>query len=275
MPPKKVNFRMSKNPNRSSGPASKRAPLILVSPSTEKKGIEFDDASISVSNRYFHAVIAAGGIPVTLPCTDSKELVAEYVARTDGVLLTGGDDVQPQLYAENLSPALAKKMGPTEPERDVLELNLIDEVFRQQKPLLAICRGHQILNVALGGTLIVDIPTQIPDALDHRQMQRKCDPVHSVALTPDSDLAKCVNGEKLDVNSTHHQAVGEIAEPLRAVAISADGIVEAMELKDKTMLPFLVSVQFHPERLFDRYKHFGKLFSSFVDACSVNSADKL
>ena len=243
------------------------APLILVSPSTERKGTEFADASISLSNRYFDAIIAAGGVPLALPCVTSKKLVADYVSRADGLLLTGGDDVEPKLYTSKLSKKLAGKMGPTEPERDVLELMLIDEVFRQHKPLLAICRGHQILNVALGGTLIVDIPTQMPEALNHRQMEKKCEPVHSVALTPDSDLAKCTGVRRLNVNSTHHQAVGKIAAALQPVGKSADGIIEAMELKNKNTLPFMVSVQFHPERLFDRYAEFGKLFKSFVRAC--------
>jgi putative glutamine amidotransferase len=249
----------------------KQFPLILVSPSTQKQGIEFADSSISLSNRYCAAIAGAGGMPVVVPCTKDRKLVSEYVRRSNGLVLTGGDDVEPRYYTKKLPPKLAQKMGPTEPERDELELLLIEEVFRQRKPLLAICRGHQILNVALGGTLIVDIPTQVTGALDHRRMDKKCEPVHSVALTAGSDLAKVVGGEKLEVNSTHHQAIGKIATPLCAVAKSKDGIVEAMELKDKKKLPFMVSVQFHPERLCDRYKEFAKLFTTFVRACSANS----
>jgi putative glutamine amidotransferase len=235
----------------------------------EKRGSEFADASISVSQRYFAAVMAAGGIPLALPCTISKELAAEYINRADGVLLTGGEDVQTKIYAPDLPAEIAAKAGPPEPERDILELHLIDEVFRQRKPLLAICRGHQILNVALGGTLIVDIPTQVPGAINHRQMDRKGEPVHSVTLTRDSDLAKCLCCEQLHVNSTHHQAIGKVAAALQPVAKSEDGIIEAMELKNKTMLPFLLSVQFHPERLFDRYKEFIKIFESFVGASAA------
>jgi putative glutamine amidotransferase len=252
-----------------------KAPLILVSPSTQRTGAEFSDASISLSNRYFEAVISAGGIPVAIPFTADSALIAEYVRRSDGVMLTGGDDVQPKLYAPKLSEDLAKKVGPQEPERDLLELQMIDEVFRQRKPLLAICRGHQILNVALGGTLIVDIPTQVPQALNHRQINRKSEPVHSVALTPDSDLAKSVRSVTLNVNSTHHQAVGKIAEPLTVVATSEDGIIEAMELKNKKMLPYLISVQFHPERLCDRYKEFNNLFESFTRSCIRSFPQKI
>lgn len=253
----------------------KKTPLILLSPSTQKQGVEFADSSVSLSNRYGAAVIGAGGMPVIVPCISDKKLAAEYVRRSDGLLLTGGEDVSPKHYTKKLPPKLAKTMGPTEPERDELELLLIEEVFRQRKPLLAICRGHQILNVALGGTLIVDIPTQVPGALNHRQMDKKCEPVHSVALTADSDLAKFVRGEMLQVNSTHHQAIGKVAPPLRVVAKSDDGIVEAMELKDKKTLPFMVSVQFHPERLCDRYKEFAQLFANFVRVCGANSPKKI
>jgi len=252
----------------------KSAPLILISPSTQRKGVEFSDTSISLSNRYTQAVVAAGGIPLIAPCTDSKELITELVRRSDGVLLTGGDDVQPEIYAPDLPQDLAKKVGDVEPERDVLELQLIDEVFRQKKPLLAICRGCQILNVALGGDLIVDIPTQISGALNHRRMDAKGDKVHEVALTPDSLLAKVTGEQNLGVNSTHHQAVGRVAKPLRATARSSDGIIEALELKTPGLLPYLLAVQFHPERLVDRYKEFLQIFRSFVWSCATASGKK-
>ncbi|MEO5802030.1 MAG: gamma-glutamyl-gamma-aminobutyrate hydrolase family protein [Verrucomicrobiota bacterium] len=250
-----------------------KAPLILVSPSTQRHGAEFSDASISLSNRYTEAIIEAGGVPVIIPCTASKDLVAEYIRRSDGVMLTGGEDVQPNIYSPILSEKLAKMIGPVEPERDVLELQMVDEVFRQHKPLLAICRGHQILNIALGGTMIVDIPTEISGAMNHRRTDRKNEKVHEVALTPDSLLAKITGARTLGVNSTHHQAVGRAAKPLRITAKSSDGIVEAMELKTPGLLPYLLAVQFHPERLVDRYKEFLQIFRSFVYSCA--SAKKI
>ncbi len=252
-----------------------RRPLILVSPSTQKEGYEFSDASISLSNRYPEAVAAAGGIPVIAPCLTSKESIAEMVARCDGVMLTGGDDVQTKLYAENLPRQIAEKAGPPEPERDVLELQLIDQAFAQRKPLFAICRGHQILNVALGGTLIVDVPTQAPSKVNHRQMEKKMEPVHTVTLTEGSQLARVTGKQKLGVNSTHHQAIGKIAGLLKPTATSDDGIVEAMELKDENLLPFLISVQFHPERLYDRYPEFLKLFNAFVGSCANARSKKV
>jgi putative glutamine amidotransferase len=125
-----------------------------------------------------------------------------------------------------------------------------------------------LLNVALGGDLIVDIPSQFPTPLNHRQMDKKCDPVHEINIDADSLLAKITNAKTVSVNSTHHQAIGKLAEPLRSTARSSDGIVEATELKEPRRLPFMISVQFHPERLYDRFAHFAALFKEFVRVSS-------
>jgi putative glutamine amidotransferase len=249
-----------------------RPPLILISPGIEKAGFEFNDQSISLSEAYPRAVTAAGGIPVIAPSGSSRETMAECVRRCDGVLLTGGDDVEPELYEKRLPAKVRRTVEPTPDggERTLRELILIDEIFRQRKPTLAICRGSQLLNVALGGTLIADIPSQVPKALNHSRMDRRNDVVHEVTLTADSLLAKIAGSQKLRVNSTHHQAVGRIAEPLKAVALSSDGIVEGVELRPEAarLLPFFVGVQFHPERLASRHAEHRALFKAFVRACS-------
>lgn len=246
----------------------KARPLILISPSTQRRGAEFEDLSCSVSDRYSRAIVAAGGLPWILPCLGSEGLVVEAVRRCNGVLLTGGDDVQPRLYTERLSSRLKKTVHPAAPARDFSELVLVREVFRQQKPLLAICRGHQLLNVALGGTLIVDIPAQVRSPVRHNRPDRKDRIVHKVALTPDSNLTKITGEQTLGVNSTHHQAVAKVARMLRVTASSPDGIVEGLELAETETqrLPFLLSVQFHPERLFERHREFLELFRSFTGA---------
>lgn len=251
--------------------------MILISPSTESKGAEFGDTSMSLSENYPRAVMAAGGLPVTLPCTVSREMVAESVRRCDGVLLTGGDDIQPKLYLNKLTRRLRKTLTATDGERDLRELMLIDEVFRQRKPLLAICRGHQLLNVALGGTLVVDIASQLPKAINHRRMDKRGEVVHEARLTDDSLLAKMTGRQTLGVNSTHHQAVARIAKPLRVTARSADGVVEGMELRPEAawLLPFLLTVQFHPERLVARYPEHQKIFSGFILACDLNRKKSL
>jgi putative glutamine amidotransferase len=255
------------------------APLILVSPDVESKGKEHSDKSISLSARYLDALTRVGALPLAMPATMSRKVIAECVRRADGVLLTGGDDIDPRLYAARVSRTVRKTVNvtPDAGERDFREVVLIDEVFRQRKPLLAICRGHQILNVALGGTLVADIPSQWPGAKAHGRNDDRNSIVHDVRLTPGSLLAKIVGGLKLGVNSTHHQAVARIAPPLRVTAASEDGMIEGLELKPggSSWLPFLLSVQFHPERLEDRYPAHQAIFRSFARACALSSKNNL
>lgn len=251
-----------------------RRPLILITPAIERQGDEFRDLSISLSQAYQDAVIRAGGVPMILSATTSREVIAECVRRADGVLLTGGEDVHPALYRPELPRALERTVTvtPDGGARDLRELMLVAEVLRQRKPLLAICRGHQLLNVALGGTLIVDIRTELPRARNHRRPDRRFDIVHDARLTPGSLLAKITGTQTLGVNSTHHQAVGRVAPPLRVTGQSDDGVVEAMELKPETArwLPFLLSVQFHPERLAERHPEHRAIFEAFARACARN-----
>jgi len=247
----------------------RKAPLILISPGTERRGAEFADASMSLSNRYGLAVMAVGGIPWVLPCSGDESVVVEAVSRCDGVLLTGGDDIQPEIYLDVVPQALRRTVKVVDKARDVHELLVIREVFRQRKPLLAICRGQQLLNVALGGTLLVDIARQRPDAIKHNCMDRKDQPVHKAALTPDSLLAKMTGKHELAVNSTHHQAVDRVAAALRVTATGPDGIVESLELarSENGIVPYLLGVQFHPERLYDRHPEFLEVFRSLTRAC--------
>lgn len=248
-----------------------KPPLILVAPSIEKHGVEFHDVSVSLSVKYDFSVTRAGGIPVTVPTTTDRGLLSECVKRVDGVLLTGGDDINPGLYAKNL-PQKIRKTVETTPDhggRDLRELILLDEIFRQRKPLFAICRGHQLLNVALGGGLVADIRQQIPQAVNHQRLDRANEIVHDATLTPHSLLARITGKRILGVNSSHHQAVVEPAGALMATARARDGIVEAMELKPeaKHLLPFMLSVQFHPERLTQKHAEHRAIFSRFIAAC--------
>ena len=253
----------------------KRLPFILVSADVAAKGVEFADRSVSLSENYTRALLDAGAIPLAMPPTTLRPILAQAVARCDGVLLTGGEDVNPDFYEPRMPARLRKrvKLTPDHGARDLRELVLVEEVFKQRKPLLAICRGHQVLNVALGGTLIADIPSQLPRAMNHRQVDRKCEKVHDAHLTPESLLAKITGRRTLGVNSTHHQAVARPAGVLEISAQSADGVVEGLELKPAAahLLPFLLSVQFHPERLAGRYAEHRKIFHAFAKACRAKS----
>jgi putative glutamine amidotransferase len=258
-------------------------PLILVTPSSEKKGVEFHDTSSSLSFRYEQAVLEAGGIPVVAPMATNERVLAEAVRRADGVLLTGGDDINPALYTQKLPSAVRKKvhMPPDHGARDLRELILIEEVFRQRKPLLAICRGFQMINVAFGSMLLADIPNQLPGAINHKGRDKAGEAItHEVTLTAGSLLSKITGKRVLGVNSSHHQGLLEPAEPFTAVARAEDGIVEAMELKPEMSngspcLPFFLGVQFHPERLVKKHAEHQAIFSRFVKACQMMPEQKL
>jgi putative glutamine amidotransferase len=256
----------------------KRPPLILVSPSIEKNGVEFHDISTSLSNRYEDAILAAGGIPLAAPATVDRDVLAEMVRRVDGVLITGGDDINPELYQTGLPKKILQtvEQTPDGGKRDMRELILIREIFAQRKPVLAICRGHQMLNVAFGGRLVADIRQQVPGAINHQRLDKPMDLVHEVTLTGGSLLSKICKTSVLGVNSTHHQAILEPAKPFVATALSLDGIVEAMELQPELAdgMPFLLSVQFHPERLVQRHARYGAIFEKFVKACGKNLKTK-
>ena len=257
--------------------AQRNKPVVLISGCTEKRGVEFRDFSLNLSHNYPLAIKAGGGLPTVAPCIPERDFVAESVAKCDGVLLTGGEDVRTEIYRDDIPEALAKTVQPADPERDAFELMLIDEVFRQRKPLLAICRGHQLLNVALGGTLIVDIPSEVTGALNHSRLDKKDKIVHDAKVDSGSLLAKATGTTKLGVNSSHHQAVKIVAKPLRISAVSIDGIVEGLELgpESRHFLPFLLAVQFHPERLFTRHNEHLAIFKTFITACTRDPGEKL
>jgi putative glutamine amidotransferase len=223
--------------------------------------------------------MSVGATPLVMPPAVTPDIVAECVKRVDGVLLSGGDDLNPGLYARKLPPRIRKTVGqtPDDGARDFRELMVIDETFRQRKPLLAICRGHQILNVAFGGKLFADIRSQVDGAFNHCRNDKKNRIAHEVHLTDDSALAKITGKRVLGVNSTHHQAVAQPGTPFKITGRSADGIVESVDFKPEAdgMLPFLLSVQFHPERLSGRYPEHRAVFSAFARACTSNRDKKL
>lgn len=241
-------------------------PLILVSPSTSPAGAEMADPSTSVSSRYLQSVLDAGGLPLSLPLTTDRAALADAVAQCAGVLLTGGDDIDPRRYWPEVPATLLATCDLVEPARDDMELALLAEVFTQRKPLLAICRGHQLVNVFLGGTLFVDLPSQTTGTLAHNRMDRRNDVAHLVTLPADSNYAALTGVTELGVNSTHHQAIARLAAPLRAVALAPDGLIEATELRpaERGRLPWFQSTQFHPERLAGPAH--AALFRAFVNA---------
>lgn len=243
-------------------------PLILVTPSTQVTGAELLDHSISVGSRYLQAILAAGGLPVALPLVTDRAELRAYLERADGVVLTGGDDVAPAIHRPGVTPELLAKCECAEPARDLMELSLLDELFKAPRPLLAICRGHQVMNVALGGTLYVDLPTERPGHVNHSQIPRKYETVHAVEVVPGTGMHAIYQRAMLGVNTTHHQAIHRLASPLAATLLAPDGVIEGTEFRpeEPPLLPWFRSVQFHPERLYDKHPEHALLFQAFVAA---------
>ena len=247
----------------------KNAPTILVSTSNEQRGAEFRDWSTSLSHYYNRAVIDGGGLPWLAPDLQQRKVISAMVKRVHGVMLSGGDDLQPELYDPNLPKTIKAKACGVDPQRDLFELLLIKETLKQRKPLLAICRGPQVLNVALGGGMVTDIPTECPKAMNHQRKPEAHKLVQTVELAEGSLIRRIFGKDKLRINSAHHQAVGKLAPMLRATAMTKDGIIEAIELtaKDAKDSPFLLGIQFHPERLYEKHPEYLKIFKAFTKAC--------
>ena len=213
---------------------------------------------------YPRAVAAAGGLPLLLPPPDDPDVLRQTGALLDGVLFPGGADVEPARYGEEAHPTVV-----VDEVLDGLELELAAWAVAEEVPTLGLCRGQQLLNVALGGSLVQDLPS---DGIPHPQSPHhgpRSELVHRVEVSGDSRLAGIFGTDTLAVNSYHHQAVRRLGRGLRAVAWSSDGVVEGIESADH---PWLLGVQFHPEDLVDFHEPSRRLFEAFVGACARQSA---
>lgn len=222
------------------------------------------DAEIfSLRDDYVRAVETAGGLPLVLAPgkpEDAPALAAEYLDRVQALVLSGGADVDPALYGE-ARHATVKRVFP---ERDAFELALCREALRRDMPTLAICRGHQLLNVATGGTLFQDIASQVEAAVVHDPDQERWERCHDVVLLPGTRLRDILGQERVAVNSFHHQAVKELGQGLVLSARGCDdGVIEGMEMPDRK---FVIGVQWHPESFWDRPQGFQPLFQALVNA---------
>ena len=220
--------------------------------------------SSTLQRSYITAVLKAGGLPVIIPSDIDEDGWKELVSRLDGVLFSGGGDIDIEIFKGEPHPAVEG----VEPPRDAIEIGMVREVVASAKPFLGICRGLQSVNVALGGTLFTHIPDQVPNSLLHNQpsknIQSRTVLSHTVSIEADSYLARLVGVTSMGVNSFHHQGIKVLAPNLRVVAQAPDGVIEAVELPDH---PFGVAVQWHPEWLVDQEPEL-RLFKAFVDAAA-------
>lgn len=220
------------------------------------------------SQTYVDAIVRAGGTPIILPVTSNVKVWEQYLQFCDGILFAGGADIQPALYGEQNHESVTDVAV----DRDKQELYLIKKFLEKDKPLLAICRGMQLLNIADGGTLYQDIPSCLPNASNHRISSEKQDVTflaHQLKIEPTSRLATILQTCSLGTNSHHHQAIKEPGHNCIITAHAEDGIIEAIELPEAY---YAIGVQSHPESLGDAVPVWQRLFASFVQASANRNA---
>ena len=232
-------------------------PLIGLTPLVDQNM----DNSLWMLSDYIDSIEASGGVPVVLPYCEDEEILDVFVKKCDGFLFTGGQDISPSFYNE----APSDKLGRTCSLRDNMEFKLFATAFAADMPIFGICRGLQLMNAALGGSLYQDIPTQLPSTLTHSQKKPYDAAVHEVKLSEKSKLCKLFGKESLEVNSLHHQGVKILAPVLKIEAVSPDGLVEAFTCPDKK---FVNAVQWHPEYLYKNDVNSRLLFDAFVKAAA-------
>lgn len=213
------------------------------------------DDRIFLSCDYLETIRSFGGIPVVIPAEAGEEEQKYLMDLCDGLLLTGGNDIDPALYGE----AILNDTVVTAPERDLGEPRLCELAMQRGLPILGICRGMQMLNVHFGGTLYQDIPTQLEGAVNHQTK-------HDCQLMPASPLWELVGEDSITVNSHHHQAVKDVAPGFEVMGRCSDGIIEAIR---KTDAKFLWAVQWHPEKIWKTESSSARIFTAFMDACKA------
>lgn len=213
---------------------------------------------------YTKAVLAAGGLPVLIPLGLDRSHLHDLLHRLDGILIPGGGDVGPGHYGGN---ELEPTVRDVDAARDGAEFLLIRHAMQQKRPLLAICRGLQVVNVALGGTLWEDVSSHMPGAMQHDLYEQAARDylAHEVSIQPGSLLQKILGTKTIRVNSMHHQGIRTLASELSVSAVAPDNLIEAVEIPGH---PFAIGVQWHPENLLEAEPRMGLLFRKFVEAAA-------
>jgi putative glutamine amidotransferase len=210
---------------------------------------------------YCRAIEAAGGLPLLLPYVSDGAMLDAFIDRCDGIFLTGGMEIEPARYGEEKRPTC----GETQPLRDEVELAVLARAIKADKPILAICRGAQLVNVFFGGTLYQDLPTEYPSDIPHRQPNGIFAPSHCILIEKNTPLAATVRKREMVGNSFHHQAIHRLGEGLVVMATAEDGTVEAVFAP---ALSYLRAYQWHPERLYAADADNRLLFADFIEAAS-------
>lgn len=238
---------------------SNNRPLIGITP-----GFDYNENKVYINRGYFDAISLSGGMPVLIPITEDEGLLREIVEYFDGFLLSGGSDVDAVHWGE----LNYRYNGEISPYRDKMELFIAREAVGKDKPILGICRGMQVLNIALGGTIYQDIYSQIKDVelIKHSQSAPKWYPTHKIKVEKGSRVFKAHNNDYINVNSFHHQAVRDVAPGFIITSRSDDGIIESIEHES---CKFAVGIQWHPEVMWEKHSLHLMMFGVFVTSCKV------
>ena len=218
------------------------------------------DGTVSILPQYTLTLENAGADVVLLPYTDKPSEIIEMVKSVDGICFTGGADVDPKRYFEEKMSCC----GETEDKRDLFELAVFFVATEENKPILGICRGMQLINVAMGGTLYQDILTEYVSDIAHIQKEGKFEHSHEVNVINGSPLYNLLGNERIKINSFHHQAIKKLAEGLDVMARADDGIIEAVYASE---YKYLRAYQWHPERIYQIDKNQALIFEDFINAC--------
>lgn len=206
---------------------------------------------------YMNGIMEAGGLPIILPLTDDIVQIRQIATLCNAFLLTGGHDVSPSLYGEDALP----ECETCNPERDAMERFLLNEAIQRDMPVFGICRGIQLINVVLGGTLYQDLPTQYPSPIEHHMTAPYNRAVHKVSVIQDTPLYSILKTPEIGVNSYHHQAIKDLSPRLKPMAVADDGLIEGVYMPDKR---FICAVQWHPEFSYQVDTNSKILFKAFV-----------
>lgn len=220
-----------------------------------------NNKTTNVNYTYARAITELGGTPIVLPYTNDDRDIESFVSMCDGFLFSGGKDVEPCRFNETqINDSLVIHYY-----RDELEFKVFDKAISTNKPILGICRGAQVINVALGGSLYQDIPAQIPSNIAHRQIEGQTEYSHNVNVVSNTPLHKLVGGiNKINANSFHHQSIKTLGNGLKLMATADDGVIEGAYLEGDR---YLRIYQWHPEKLFDKYDVNNEIIKDFIDAC--------
>lgn len=220
----------------------------------------------SLALSYINAISSSGGIPIILTSVTHSEDISRMIDMCDGFCFTGGVDIHPRYYGEEVSEACGEIHDP----RDAFEMAVFGCVFGSGKPIIGICRGEQLINVALGGSLYQDLPTERPSEIQHRQTAPRSEATHEVDIILKTPLDELLSSKSISVNTIHHQAIKSLGDGLRPMALAPDGVIEAVYHEAH---PYLRAYQWHPEALYKTESASRKIFDDFI-AAAQNAKEK-